>query len=115
MESLGQYLKTQREIRKVGLPDISDETKIAVNWLEAIEEDKWANLPGKAFARGFIKAYSKSLGLDVEDVLLRYDDAACKDVVAETPKRTKPPAYLIWIPIAAILAAALIAFFAWIL
>lgn len=73
MEELGQYLRTQRELRKVSLSDISEDTKIAVNWLRSIEDDRWGDLPGKTFAKNFVKSYAKSLGLDVDDVILRYD------------------------------------------
>ena len=72
-EQLGCYLKTQRELRQVDIRAVSDETKIAVNWLRVIEADDWDKLPGKTFARGYAKAYAQALGLDVDDVVSRYD------------------------------------------
>ena len=74
MEHLGTYLKTQRELRRVDLHSVADETKIAIRWLYDMEEDRWDNLPGKTFARGYVKSYATALGLDTDEVLTRYDD-----------------------------------------
>lgn len=95
MELLGSYLKAQREMRQVDIRAISDETKIAVNWLQVIEGDMWDELPGRTFARGYAKAYAKALGLDMEEVLSRYDQMYIKedevevgnDIVTLTKKR----------------------------
>ena len=72
-ESLGQYLKRQRELRKIALEEISRESKIHLNFLIALEMDRYEQLPGKAFVRGFLKAYAEYVGLDFNDILLRYD------------------------------------------
>lgn len=74
MEQLGSYLKTQRELRQIDIHDVSAVTKIGVIWLQIIEEDKWDDLPGKTFARGYTKAYATALGLDIDDVMSRYDN-----------------------------------------
>jgi len=73
MEQLGSYLKSQRESKQIDIRDVSTETKIAVNWLQVIENDMWDELPGRTFAKGYAKAYAKALGLDIDDVLGRYD------------------------------------------
>ncbi len=73
MEPLGQFLKRQREMREISLTQVSKETKIAANWLELIETDRWDGLPGKAFTRGFLRSYARAIGLDQEDILLRFE------------------------------------------
>lgn len=81
MENLGKYLKTQRELRDIDLLSISDETRIAPNSLKALEEDKWDDLPGRAYTRGFILSYARALGLDEEDILSRYSEISqCYDI-----------------------------------
>ena len=73
MESPGEYLKREREIRGVRLEVISDATKIRVGLLTAIERNDFDALPAAPFVKGFIQAYCKYLGLDVQDALLRYE------------------------------------------
>jgi cytoskeletal protein RodZ len=73
MESPGEYLKREREIRGVSLEDISNATKVRVGLLTAIERNDFDALPSAPFVKGFIQAYCKYLGLDVQDALLRYE------------------------------------------
>lgn len=44
-------------------------TKIGVNFLEAIEADRFDKLPQGAFVRGFVREYARCLALDEEKVL----------------------------------------------
>lgn len=73
MESPGEYLKREREMRGVPLEDISHTTKIRVGLLAAIEKNDFDALPATPFVKGFIQAYCKYLGLDEHDALLRYE------------------------------------------
>lgn len=73
MESPGEYLKREREIRGITLEDISRVTKINLRMLKALEEDDHTVLPAPAFVKGFIRAYCRFVGLDGDDVVLRYE------------------------------------------
>jgi len=73
MESLGNYLKREREFRQIALIEVSKATCISSGTLNALESDQFDQLPGEAFVRGFLKAYARHVGLDVADVLLRYE------------------------------------------
>ncbi|OGP11971.1 MAG: hypothetical protein A3G39_02370 [Deltaproteobacteria bacterium RIFCSPLOWO2_12_FULL_43_16] len=73
MESPGEYLKREREIRGVSLEDISKATKIRVGILTALEKNDFAALPATPFTKGFIQAYCKHLGVDIHDAILRYE------------------------------------------
>lgn len=72
MESFGQYLHRERELRNISLEEIVKVTKINRSSLQAIEDDRFELLPGKLFIRGFLRAYCRHIGLDEEDVLLRF-------------------------------------------
>jgi cytoskeleton protein RodZ len=74
--SVGPYLKEQRSLREIELDDVAKVTKISKQWLEAIESEEFDVLPGRAFVRGYIRAYANFMGLDVDDVMLRLDDDA---------------------------------------
>lgn len=74
MDSFGEFLKRERELREITLEDIRDSTKINIRFLKALEADKFDMLPGKFFTRGIIRSYANFIGLDVRDVLDRYDE-----------------------------------------
>ncbi len=82
METLGQEFKRKREERKVSLKEVAEETRVGVRFLQAIEADDFAALPGGVYTRSFIRTYAKYLGLDEEDILARYRKY---EVVVEEP------------------------------
>jgi len=73
MESLGEYLKREREIRGITLEDISRVTKINLRMLKALEENEYTVLSAPLFVKGFIRAYCRFVGLDGDDAVLRYE------------------------------------------
>src|SRR3990172_9557924 len=73
MESIGEYLKREREIRGISLQDVAKITKIRAGLLNALEKDDFSKLPAPPFVKGFIQAYCKHLGVDGHDALLRYE------------------------------------------
>ena len=75
MGALGERLKREREKRKIALQEVASATKIGTRYLRAIEEDKFDELPGGVFNKGFIKAYARHLGLDADQALADYDKA----------------------------------------
>ena len=62
--SVGSNLKATRETKKITLETISQKTKIPVKYLEALEEDNYGVFPSQTYAKGFIRAYCKCVGLD---------------------------------------------------
>jgi cytoskeletal protein RodZ len=73
METLGTYLKRERELRNISLKEVSKATKIRENLLRSIEEDRHDLLPTPVFVKGFLIAYGRHIGLDPSDVVLRYE------------------------------------------
>jgi transcriptional regulator with XRE-family HTH domain len=71
-ESVGKYLKKEREARNLSLSDVAKKTRITEQILDAIEEDRHDLLPPATYVRGFLTAYARSLGIDPNDVVLRY-------------------------------------------
>ncbi len=71
-EALGQYLKRERESRGISLEEAARTTRIGLPYLEALERDDFNFFPQKDFILGFLKGYSRHLGLNVEEVLKRY-------------------------------------------
>lgn len=72
-ESLGKYLKREREDRKITLREVSKQIKVREQFLRAVEEDRRDLLPSVTYVKGFLSAYAKYLGLDPNEVILRYE------------------------------------------
>ena len=70
--SFGEQLRLAREARGVSLREISEQTRISMRYLEAIETDEYKRLPGGIFNRSFIKAYAKYIGYDEKAALEGY-------------------------------------------
>ncbi len=65
-------MRLARETRGIALRDISDQTRISMRYLEAIESDDYRRLPGGIFNRSFIRAYAKFIGYDEDQAVDEY-------------------------------------------
>ncbi len=119
LESFGRFLRRQREMRDVSLDEIAQFTRIKKRSLEAIERDDFASLPPLAFVRAFVRCYADYIGLNVSDVMLRFDtfiQDKYPELTGEAPvitKKSKPRQ--IYIPLAlGVLVVILLVFSYWI-
>jgi cytoskeletal protein RodZ len=71
-DSIGEKLRLARETRGIALRDISEQTRISMRYLEAIESDDYRRLPGGIFNRSFIRAYAKFVGYDEDQAIDDY-------------------------------------------
>jgi cytoskeleton protein RodZ len=70
--SLGGYLRALREARGSSLEDMARSTRVGIRHLEALEEERLADLPSPVFVRGFIRAYCGFLRESPDQALGRY-------------------------------------------
>ena len=70
--SIGEQLRLAREGRGIPLREISDQTRISIRYLEAIESNDYRRLPGGVFNRSFIKAYARCVGYDEREAIEGY-------------------------------------------
>jgi cytoskeletal protein RodZ len=89
LPSFGEKLKQEREKRKIALEQISISTKISTRMLQALEADKFNQLPGGIFNKGFVRAYARFVGLDEEQIVAEYLQASgdVPPVATEIPVR----------------------------
>jgi cytoskeletal protein RodZ len=80
VESLGKYLKAERESRNLSLKQVSESTRIKERLLKAIEEDQYELLSSHVYVKGFLDAYARYLELDPNDIVLRYQKYHGSDV-----------------------------------
>jgi len=76
MESIGEFFKQVRETKGLTLEEVASKTRIRSDFVKALEEGNFAKLPDQVFARGFVRSYARSLGLDEEDAIHRFIQSA---------------------------------------
>ena len=72
MESLGEKLKTAREMKGYTFDQISRDTNIARRYLEALEKEDFSQFPGEPYLLGFLRNYAEYLGLDSQSLIMMY-------------------------------------------
>lgn len=75
MEKLGKYLRDNREAKGITLEEIEQVSNISVACLRALEAGQVHILPASTFTVGFLRQYARCIGLDPEEVVLRYRKA----------------------------------------
>lgn len=69
MKKVGEVLAEYRLKQNIPLEKISQITRIRVEFLRAIEENRFEELPAEPFVRGFLHSYASYLGLDPATIL----------------------------------------------
>lgn len=68
----GESLREQRERLGISLDDVAVSTRVSQRHLAALEEDRFAELPGGVFSRGIVRSYAQHCGLDVDSTVQRF-------------------------------------------
>jgi cytoskeletal protein RodZ len=71
--TVGRFFQKSREEKKVSLESVARETRIKMDFLQAIEEDSFQLIPWEAYARGFIRNYAKFMHLNEEEIIDLYN------------------------------------------
>lgn len=76
MESIGEFFRQVRETKGLTIDEVASKTRIRTDFVKALEDGNFAKLPDQVFARGFVRSYARSLGLDEDDAIHRFDQSA---------------------------------------
>ena len=76
MESVGEFFKQVRETKGLTVDEVASKTRIRPDFVKALEDGNFAKLPDQVFARGFVRSYARSLGLDEQDAIQRFIQSA---------------------------------------
>jgi cytoskeletal protein RodZ len=97
-ETIGQKLRQARQGRNLSLEQAANETYIRLHYLEALERGDFNQLPSKAQARGFLRAYASYLGITPDSLLTVLDDVGdippeveVENIEAQVEEVREPP------------------------
>src|SRR5262245_57657994 len=66
---VGEILRRRRESYGQDLPTVAAQLHIRLAYLRAVESGRFKDLPGMAYAAGFVRSYGDYLGLDGEELV----------------------------------------------
>ena len=88
LETVGQDLRAARLRRGDEIAQVSRALKIRKDHLEALENDRLEDLPGKTYAVGFVRSYARHLGLDAAQYVERFK----REISGRTDDQAREPA-----------------------
>ncbi len=77
--TLGQTLRAKREKKKLSLEDVAKKLCIKEIYIKALEEGHYYAFPNRVYGIGFLRTYSKFLGLD-SDLMVAEFHAETSDI-----------------------------------
>ncbi|NLP45040.1 MAG: helix-turn-helix domain-containing protein [Peptococcaceae bacterium] len=87
MAGEGEILRKAREDKGLSYSEVEEITKIRSWYLEALEKENYDILPGRAYTKGFLRTYSRFLGLNSDEIITLYNSS----LEAEDFTEFKPP------------------------
>jgi cytoskeletal protein RodZ len=76
LEAFGRWLVRERELRGLARDEVIRATKIAPGVVEALEAGDAARIPPRAYVVGYLRAYAAAVGLDADEVVLRFEETS---------------------------------------
>jgi hypothetical protein len=88
MFEIGSSLREARTRQGLDLVDLEGRTKVRARYLRSLEEERFEQLPGHTYVKGFLRTYADALGLDGQ---LYVDEYNSRYVAGdeETPLRAR--------------------------
>jgi len=68
MKDIGNFLRERREAKGISLDEVEKDLKIRKKYLQTLEEGNIDIIPGKTYLVGYLRNYSKYLGIDEENI-----------------------------------------------
>lgn len=87
--SLGAALKRARLRQGLDLKDVEEYLRIRRIFLDAIEEDRFEDLPGPTYITAFLRSYAELLGIPFQDIMDRFEREAAEKA-RQRPKQSLP-------------------------
>jgi cytoskeletal protein RodZ len=76
LPAFGRWLARERELRGLGRDEVTRATRLAAGVVEALESGEEGRMPPRAYVVGYLRSYAGAIGLDSDEAVLRYEEAA---------------------------------------
>ena len=89
--SAGTYLRGLREGKGLSVADVSAQTYLHANIIEALEQDAYDSLPSQAYIYGYLQSYAKILNVPPDEVLALYKNESVYEQPEQLPETPVTP------------------------
>lgn len=111
--AIGEVLREAREAQGLTLEAVEDATKIRRKYIRALETEEFSILPGRVYAKAFLRTYAKYLGLDSESLVAEFNQRFPGDEKGDVeqepagrgPVERRTPAYTKYLVVLLVIAA----------
>ena len=86
---VGSCLREAREALGYNLGLVSTQTHLRMNTLASLEADRFEELPGPVYVRGYIRAYAKLVEIDPQPLIDRYNSTLPVEPIAAPESSAK--------------------------
>mgnify|MGYP001805955677 CR=1 FL=1 len=86
--SPGQQLRAHRQARGIEIERIASQLHLRRDVVEALEQDRYDSLPAPVYVAGYLRNYSRLLGIDSDALIQAYHAAQSDSPVAAPPPQT---------------------------
>ena len=83
--TVGQDLYEARQRRAKTLADVAGALKISQDYLAAIEESRFQELPARVYAVGYVRSYAAYLGVDTQSFVARFKAEMTSAGISDPP------------------------------
>ena len=106
--AFGRHLLRERELRGLAREEVARRTKLPPALVEALESGDAGRMPPRAYLLGYLRNYAAAVGLDPDDVVLRWQESEGSAAPAPSPPGRRRIAWVVAVAALAMLAAALL-------
>jgi len=112
LAAFGRWLARERELRGLAADEVTRTMKLSAGVVDALESGEEGRMPPRAYAVGYLRAYAAAVGLDADEVVLRFEEAFGP---APAPRPRRRPGVSPRVVAALLVAAAVAAAGLWVL
>lgn len=103
--SFGRWLSQERELRGLERDEVARLSKLGPAIVASLESGEPDRMPPKAYVCGYLRSYANVVGLDADDVVLRWQEVAGAEESGQRQRRSIEPRFVVGLAIAAAVAA----------
>jgi cytoskeletal protein RodZ len=95
MAELGNTLSRARRARGISLEDAERDTHVSRRYLQALENEDFSSFPAPVYARGFLRTYSRYLGLNPEELIRVFPNQELVLDITPLPTISRPATHVV--------------------
>ncbi len=92
MQTIGDFLRSEREAKKISLSEVSNWTKVSEQYLDCLEKGDYEKIPQGPYLKGYISSYATYIGISKDEALKHFESSQqdridSEEIPSEIPKR----------------------------